>query len=129
MLGWFGVPVGRVALVSMAAAGGATGLMMIGQAILKWDRPMWRRAPRRMSTIQMGRVVLLGSGIWFTVGATAFLWGGLFGELPKVVVLPILGTMGIGMAIFLVGLKLDRRRLYAAWAVEDAERRAGLIHH
>ena len=55
MLGWVGVPVGEIAMASFGAAAIGLSVLSIGQAVVPgWERPLWRRAPRRMTTVRMG---------------------------------------------------------------------------
>ena len=75
-----------------------------------------------MTTVRMGRLLLLGVGIWFGAGGVVILWAPWVEELPKSFVWVFLGTMASGMVFFLVGLQLDRRRVKAVWALEDAQR-------
>jgi hypothetical protein len=123
---WTGLPVGRLACASIGVVILATALISIGEALLpRWERPWWRRVRPGRSTVRMGRLVLLGSGIWFGTGGTVFLWCSLIGELPRHAVWLFLSAMAVGFVLFMVGLKLDRRRLEAAWASEDAQQSAG----
>jgi hypothetical protein len=126
MLLWMGLPVGHLAILSIGICATATSLLLMGWSLLpRWERPWWRRARGRRATVRMGRLVLLGSGIGFGAIGVVMMLGTLIGELPKRGVWALLGALAVGVALFLVGLRFDRRRVEAAWAIEDTQRNGG----
>jgi hypothetical protein len=136
-LKWAGAATDLVMIVSMAAVALSTGLYLLGGALMpRWERGLWRTSKVGLPSrelprvrVEIGRLVFLGAGIWFTAGGLTFLAGaalGLEDGLPKPALWVLLGALAVGGVIFLVGLRSDQRRFDAARAVEDAQQRADL---
>lgn len=135
-LKWVGAVPDLLMVLSMAALGLSTGLYLLGGALLGWERGLWRTSKVGLPSrelprvrVEIGRLVFLGAGIWFTAGGLAFLAGAVLGAedgLPKPALWALLGTLALGGAVFLAGLRSDQRRFDAAREVEDAQQRADL---
>jgi hypothetical protein len=127
MLLWAGLPVERLACVSIGVAITATGLILIGESL----RPRWmldyRWNPRpRRRVVVPGRLTSLGFGIAFCVHGVVFLAATFLGdgELPGLAVSAYLGALAAAVVLMVVGHRYDLRR---AEAVRAAVRRRGWL--
>ena len=139
---WVGVTSEPLTFGSMAALALSTGAYLLGGAVMPgWGRGLWRTGKAGVLPVgaspvrvEMGRLVFLGAGIWFTAGGLAVVVAGVrrvvLGAveplLPPGVLVVMLGALAVGLAVFLVGLHLDQRRLAAAREWDDARQRADL---
>ena len=123
-------------LVNMGVMGLSWGLYFLGGALLNWERGLWRprggwQAPwKPRAAVEIGRLVFLGTGIWFTAGGVTFFAVAFrlafFGEegLPPYAIRALVGTLAVRGVIFRVGLRYDQRRYEAAQEIEEAQQRA-----
>jgi hypothetical protein len=115
-----GLPVERLALGSMGVAGTATGLLLIGQALMPlWERAWWKPPPGRQATVRLGRLSSLGFGIGFGALGITFLAGAFLGEhdgLSRSAARVLLGTFAAAFALVMAGMECDRRAAQAAQA-------------
>jgi len=107
----------------------------------RWERGLWRTSkvglprvgPPRVR-VEIGRVVFLGAGTWFTACGLAVLvvavrvvvLGVDEPGLPPGGLPTLMGALGIGAVIFLVGLRSDQRRFDTAREIEDVQQQANL---
>jgi hypothetical protein len=116
-LGWAGLPVERVALLSVGVAFLATSLLLIGEALNpKWAGGRWTPRPGTLVS-PPNRLTSLGFGIWFGAGGVAFLG---FGWLTEHIVWGILGAFAAGLVLALVGGCYAQRRGEAARGIHLA---------
>ena len=136
-LKWVDAAPDLLMVASMAALGLSTGFYLLGGALLpRWERGLWRTSKVGLPSrelprvrVEIGRLVFLGAGIWFTAGGAAVLALGVLGledGLPLLTLGMLFGALAAGGVIFLVGLRFDQRRFDAAREVEDAQQRADL---
>src|SRR5260221_10796590 len=124
---WVGVAPDLLLLLSMAGLGLASGLYLLGGAVMpRWERGLWRTSkvgvprvgPPRVR-VEIGRLVFLGAGIWFTAVGVAVLvvavrvvvLGVDEPRLPAGGLPALMGALGIGAVIFLVGFRSDHLRV------------------
>jgi hypothetical protein len=130
-LKWVDLAPDFLVLTAMVGLALTSGLYFLGGALVpSWERGLWRDSKVGLPAsglprvrIEMGRLVFLGSGIWFTTIGLGILAAGVLGEngLPTNGLFALFGGCGIGLAIFLVGLKLDQRRLDSAREFEEGQ--------
>jgi hypothetical protein len=122
MLLWAGLPVERLACVSIGVVLTATSLLSIGEAVMpRWERAWWKPPPGRRATVRLGRLSSLAAGLWFGAGGVAFLG---YGWLTEHIFPGILGAFAAGFALCMLGMRYDRRGAEAARA---AVRRRGAL--
>jgi hypothetical protein len=109
-LGWAGLPVERVALVSAGVALTATSLLYIGEAV----NPGWSWGGGNphpgAAGYPLNRLTALGFGLWFGAGGVIFLG---HGWLTEHLVPGLLGAFPAGFVLVVVGEWVDRRRAAA----------------
>ncbi len=117
---WAGLPVERLACLSIGVMGTATGLISIGEALKpRWlQENRWNPRPGQRIIVP-GRMTSLGFGIWFFAIGLVFIGASFLGEggLSQHAFWVLLGSLGVATAFTLVGHRYDLRRAEVARAV------------
>lgn len=135
-LKWLDLAPDYLILAGMVSLALTTGVYLIGGALVPgWERGYWRipktglpSSELRRASVEMGRLVFLGAGIWFITGGVGILAAGILGEngLPRQGLYALFSAFGFALVVFLIGLRLDQRRLDTVREFEDAQRWADL---
>jgi hypothetical protein len=121
-LGWAGLPVECLALVSGGVVLSAFSLLLIGEALHpNWAGGRWNPPPGTL-VCPPNRLTSLGFGLWFGAGGVVFLRGAFLGdtELTAPGFGAFVGAVAAGVVLVAAGARYARRRGEAARAIQVA---------